>query len=90
MTTIGADIHVTGLGRQKYGELAARAKRLGMTPERYVRHLVDNDLAVAQEARTTTFQKLLGTGREVDEVELDKVVDRARGTHRRDASKKKR
>jgi hypothetical protein len=55
-------------------ELASKAKRLGMTPERYVRKLVKEDLALDRKARTTTLSELIGPGRDVD----DAVVRAAR------------
>ena len=81
MNTTARDIRVKGLGRQKRNALAAKAKRFGMTADAYVKHLVEEDLAISQEARTRTFAELMGPGREVDEAELDKLVDRARTEH---------
>lgn len=79
-TAVG-DIRVKGLGRQKRNALAAKAKRLGMTSEAYVKQLVEEDLAISHEARTKTFTQIMGPGREIDETELDQLVDRARTEH---------
>ena len=38
---------------------------------------------ISRKARTTTFEKLLGNGREVDEEELDRLVEQARNEHHR-------
>jgi hypothetical protein len=69
------------LGKRKLAELTSRARSLGLTPEGYVRLLIEEDLALEQKARTTTFAKLMGPGRDVDEAELDRLVDGARTRH---------
>jgi hypothetical protein len=58
-----------GLGKQKTEKLVARARRLGMTPQRYLKHLVEEDLAFSERAKSSSFEELLGPGREVDEAE---------------------
>ncbi len=69
------------LGKQKLAELTNKAKSLGMTPQRYVQELIEQDLALDRKARTTTFAELMGPGREVDEEELDRLVKEARRRH---------
>lgn len=71
------------LGKRKIAELTAKAKRLGMTPQRYLRQLIEEDLALDRKARNTTFAELMGPGREVDEEELDRLVDDARTRYHR-------
>jgi hypothetical protein len=64
--------------------LKVRADQAGPTPERYVKNLVDVDLAVDQAAQSTTFDELLAPVREqfrqsgMAEDELDALVERAR------------
>jgi hypothetical protein len=69
---------IPGLGKQKMAAVNERAKRLGMTPRRYLKHLVEEDLAISDRAKKTSFEELLGPGREVDEVEVDRLVDTAK------------
>lgn len=71
-------IQVRGLSKRKIAALAARAKRLGMTPQGYVRHLVEEDLAISEQAKTSTFRELLGPGKAEEEAEIDRLVDAAR------------
>ena len=78
-----AVLHVRRLGKRQMAALAKKAKSLGMTPERYVQLLIQEDLALDRKARTTTFAALMGTGRQVDEAELDRLVDEARTRHHR-------
>jgi hypothetical protein len=78
MPVTQATLQVKGIGKQKMAAVIARAKQLGMTPQRYLRHLVDEDLAVSERAKRTPFEQLLGEGAPVDESELDRLVDRAR------------
>jgi hypothetical protein len=61
----------------------ARPRAWGLTPERYVQKLIEQDLALDRKARNTTFAELMGRGREVDEEELDRLVDEARTRHYR-------
>ena len=74
-------IQVPRLGKQRMAELTRKANSLGMTPERYVQTLIEEDLALDRKARSTTFAELMGPGREVDEAELDRLVDAARTRH---------
>jgi hypothetical protein len=82
-----ATLRVKGLGSRILNELASKAKRLGMTSERYVRELVQEDLALDRKARTTTLAELMGPGRKVDEAELDRLVETARRRHHRRTTK---
>ena len=90
MTIASTDILlVKGLGRHKLEELARKAKRLGITPAKYVRQLVEEDLAISEEARTKTFAELMGPGREVDEDEIDRLVESAKTRHHARTTRKK-
>jgi len=71
-------LQLKGLGKQKTAALVERAKHLGMTPQRYLKHLVEEDLAISERAKNTSFEELLGPGRETDENEIDRLVDTAR------------
>ena len=70
-------------------ELVEQAKRAGMTPEGYVRHLVEENLAIARDARTKTFAAIMGPGREVDEAELDQLVEASKTRYHRRTTKKR-
>lgn len=74
-------IQLPRLGKQQMAELTSKAKSLGLTPERYVQLLIEKDLALDRKARSTTFAELMGSAREVDEAELDRLVDQARTRH---------
>jgi hypothetical protein len=88
MSQIQAPFPVKGLGKQKMAAMRERAKLLGMTPQRYLRHLVEEDLAVSKRAKTSTFEQLLGPGTSEDEAEIDRLVEEARTDyHRRRARK---
>ena len=80
---------IKGLGKRSMSALVNKAKRLGVSPERYVRDLVQEDLELDRRARETTIDELMGPGREVDEAELDRLVEAARERHYRRTSKKK-
>jgi hypothetical protein len=59
-----------------------------MTPQRYLKHLVEEDLAISERAKHTDFETLLGPGRETDEGEIDRLVDDARTAYH--ASKRRK
>jgi hypothetical protein len=80
-TATAKPLQVNGLGRHKLDELTQKARRLGLTPEKYVKRLVEEDLAVSHEARTKTFAQIMGTSQETDEEELDRLVERAKTRH---------
>lgn len=83
-----ATLEVKGIRKKSMTELATRAKELGISPEQYVRELVEADLALDRKARTTSLRELMGPGRKVDEAELDKLVEAARTQHHRRSSRR--
>jgi len=88
--TITEGLQVKGLPRSALRALAEKARRLDMTPETYVKHLVEADLAISREARTTSFAEIMGTGTPIDEEKLDLIVERAKTRNHNKTSKKKR
>ena len=89
MTQSADTLQLKGLGRQKLGELSRKAKRLGLTPEKYLKRLVEEDLAISHEARTKTFAQIMGPGEDVDEQELDRLVESAKARHHEKTTKKR-
>jgi len=87
-TTQTATFQVRGLGKKKAEKLVARARRLGMTPQGYLKHLLEEDLAISDRAKTRSFEELLGRGRQVDEAEVDRLVEEGKVAHHRAKSKK--
>jgi 1-aminocyclopropane-1-carboxylate deaminase/D-cysteine desulfhydrase-like pyridoxal-dependent ACC family enzyme len=81
-------LQIGGLAKRKLAQVAARARSLGMTPERYLKHLVQEDLAISQQAKTTCFEKIMGAAHEVDERELDRLIEAARERHHQRLSRK--
>jgi hypothetical protein len=71
-------LQVKGLGKKKAAAFIEEARRNGMTPQQYLKHLVEEDLAIAERARTTTFEELLGPGEQADEEEIDRLVEQAK------------
>ena len=89
MSTSATTLQLKGLGKQRMAEVARRAKHLGMTPEDYLKHLLEEDLAISRAARTKTFAELMGPGREVDEQEVDRLVEAAKVKHHRRSFRKR-
>jgi hypothetical protein len=88
-TRQNAIFEIGGLTKRKMAAALERAKRLGMTPQKYLQHLVEEDLAVSHRAKNSTFEHLLGPGREVDEAELDRLVEVARSSNQKPKSKRR-
>jgi hypothetical protein len=78
MASTDGTLEIRGLSKQKMTELAKQARRRGVSPEQYVKDLVEEKLAIAREARTKTFAQIIGPAQEVDERELDKLVEASR------------
>jgi hypothetical protein len=83
MSTISTSLQIKGLGKQKMAAVMARAKGLGMSPERYLKHLLEEDLAVSERAKSSSFEEILGAGRAADEGEIDQLVEEAKARHHR-------
>ena len=70
------------LARLKLAALRRRAKRDGLTPEQYVKRLIEDDLK-ADAARNSTFDEVSKPFREalqgISEEEFNALVDKARG-----------
>lgn len=86
---------LSGLGRDKLTTLRSQAKAAGMTEEAYARRLIEDGIALEQEARTTTFDALFAPVQKrfresgMNEDDLDDIVNAARRRHHRRASRKK-
>jgi hypothetical protein len=67
--------------------LVARAKDIGITPEDYARQLVEDALDLQRQAESKSFAEIMEPVRQaagdVDESEITRLVDRARGPRRR-------
>jgi hypothetical protein len=71
-------LEVKGLGKQQVAAVVERARCLGMTPQRYLKHLVEMDLAVSERAKSTRFEDILGPGQPADETKIDALVEEGR------------
>lgn len=58
MTANGSSLLVERLPSKKLLALKRRAQHAGMTPEAYVRQLIEDDLKLEREALQTPFEKL--------------------------------
>jgi hypothetical protein len=83
------NLQVKGLPKQRMAEFIRRAKSFGMTPEDYLRRLVEDDLKISKSAKSTSFEQLMGPGRAVDEEEVDRLVEVARERHHRRMTRKR-
>ena len=93
MSTASPALRIPGLGRESMAELRSQARRKGLTPERYVRELLEEHLEREHAARTQTFDELFKPvrtrARGTDEGELDELVQRIRRQQPRQRGRQK-
>lgn len=78
-------LQLKNLPSRKWLAIRRKAEQMGATPEQYLRHLIDEDLALDRQAQSTSlrelgrpFEKALAG---VSDAELDEIVERARASH---------
>jgi hypothetical protein len=76
-------LQLKNLPSRKFSALKRKAERLGISPETYVKQLIQTDLALDHKAQTSSFDELAAPFRKafkgVSEDELDRIVNAARG-----------
>ena len=96
MAAATLNLRVKGFGKSKIDALAKKAQRLGLTPDQYVRRLLENDLEADRRAQTTSFAEMMAPVREdfresgMSEADFDAMVDRARTRHHLKTSAKRK
>ena len=80
-------LRIKGLAKWQIAQVVARARGNGMTPEHYIKHLVEADIAISQQAKITRFGDLITRKHGVvDEREIDRRVERAKAKYHRRTS----
>jgi hypothetical protein len=86
MATLATILRVDDLPTRQLSALKRKAQRLGLTPAKYVRQLIEDDLALDRNAQSTSFEELAKPFRKrfegTSEEEIDRLVDEARGKRR--------
>src|SRR5947209_3254617 len=59
MATTQFMLQIKGFGKQKMAAVSKRARELGMTPQRYVKHLVEEDLEISEGPRPRVSRSFL-------------------------------
>lgn len=94
MATTATILKVAELGPRQLSALKRKAERLGLTPETYVKQLIEEDLALDRKAQNTSLDELAVPYRkalkDVSDKELDEMVDAARSRHHSRSSNHKR
>jgi hypothetical protein len=66
--------------------LRRKARKLGVTPDVYVKELIEDDLAMDRKARVSTFDELAAPLRQnlkkLGNDDIDRLVEKARGKRR--------
>lgn len=81
--TTPTTIRLRDLSARQVSELRRRASTRGVTPEEYVKRLIEEDLAIDEDVKQTTIAELATPLREtfghLSDAEIDAFVDKARG-----------
>jgi hypothetical protein len=76
-------IQLRDLSRRQLTEIRRRASTRGMTPEQYIKRLVEEDLAIDEDVKHATLAELAAPLREtfghLSDADIDAFVDKARG-----------
>lgn len=83
------------LPRKSMAQLVTRARDMGVPPEDYARKLVEDGLALQEEAESMSVAQIMApvrkaAGTVVDEREIVTLVEKARSDHHRVAARGKR
>jgi hypothetical protein len=93
-STPHSTLKLSPLSKQSMAQLLAKAKRMGVPPEDYAKRLVEDGLAFQREAENASFAEIMEPVRKaagtVGEVEIVKLVEKARTDYHRNASGKKK
>jgi hypothetical protein len=93
-STLSIPLRLSPLRKRSMAQLVARAKDIGVTPEEYAKQLVEDGLALQQEAESMSIAQIMGAVRKgagaVDETEVIKLVGKARTSRRRNTGHGKR
>jgi predicted DNA-binding protein len=94
MSAISTTLKVPGLSKRKLAKLAAFAKSLGMTPQDYVREVIEDRLEWEELSRSMSTDQILAPFRKglqrINDADFDRLVDEARTEHYSRVNRKKR
>jgi hypothetical protein len=94
VATMTTTLQIAGLSKRSMAKLKSSAKSLGLTPEDYVKEVIEDRLELEEATRNTTFDQILAPlykrSDEIGEDELNRMVDRAKARHRSRVTRKKR
>ena len=80
---VSSVVQLKDLSRPKLLALKRKAEGLGLTPERYVLQLIEDDLSLDRRAQNTSFDELAAPFERalagIPNDELDRLVNAARG-----------
>jgi hypothetical protein len=92
MSTLSTSLKVPGLDRRQFADLKKKARKLGTTPEAYVRKLIADDLELDHMAATKTLSELAAPIREAfketSEEEIGRLVESSRTRQSRRLTKR--
>ena len=94
MATTMHFLRVGKLAPRQLSALRRKARRMGLTPQGYVKQLIEQDLALDRKAQGSSLDELAGPFREalqgLSDEELDRAVDAARSRHHARSANHKR
>jgi hypothetical protein len=95
MSSASSILHISGIAKAKLRALRAKAKKAGMTPEKYAKRLIEQSVSIGNRKPTTTIDELFAPVREqfrksgMTTDEFDGLIDAARTEHYKRVTKRK-
>jgi hypothetical protein len=82
MATTAMELRISDLSKRKASALKRKAERMGLSPDEYVKQLIEDDLALDEKAQVTSLDELAAPFRKalkgVSEDEITQLVTKAR------------
>ena len=87
MSSTAIGLRINDLPKRHASALKRKAEHMGVSPEEYVKQLIEDDLALDHKARTASLEELAAPFRKAlkgaSEAEIEQIVTAARSRRRR-------
>ena len=87
MASTATDFRISDLPKRQASALKRKAERMGLSPLDYLKQLIEDDLALDEQAQNTSLQELAAPFRKAlkgaSDEEIARIVAKARSPRRR-------